>query len=283
MTAFASLNNTELDISLAEVVLIAHDRPQIEVVRREPDGSWSQTQKLNASDPAAGDVFGIYGGLLGNKLFVGAPGHAVGGTLAGAVYEFDRSGTSWVQTKRIDGTTLDSLGFCLAVAHGYVAVTAPRSDTYATKGGRAFLVAVTEFPTARTTARRSRTPTRRTRITTTSGTCASRWVARARSSAVPAVRVPTSRRPRSRSPRSSPRGPYAARVAARAEPAAKDRGPPEGDRLAGGRPLRRPPQPILVPASGQPRDLRRPPSTIASGSNITAGLPAPQPVLGTNS
>lgn len=28
--------------TLAEVVLIAHDRPQIEVVRREPDGSWSR-------------------------------------------------------------------------------------------------------------------------------------------------------------------------------------------------------------------------------------------------
>lgn len=28
--------------SLAEVVLVAHDRKQIEVVRREPDGSWSR-------------------------------------------------------------------------------------------------------------------------------------------------------------------------------------------------------------------------------------------------
>lgn len=117
------------------------------VFDRQPDGSWTQTQKLNPSDPAAGDVFGIYGGLAGGKLLVGAPGHAAGGGLAGAVYQFVRSGTTWVQTKRIDGSTLDSLGFCLAVSHGFMAVTAPRSDKYATRGGRAFLVAVNDVDT----------------------------------------------------------------------------------------------------------------------------------------
>lgn len=114
------------------------------VFDHQPDGSWTQTQKLNPTDPAAGDVFGIYGAIAGGKLMVGAPGHAVGGGLAGAVYQFMRSGPTWVQTKRIDGSTLDSLGFCLHVAHGYMAVTAPRSDKYATRGGRAFLVAVND-------------------------------------------------------------------------------------------------------------------------------------------
>lgn len=36
------LGNYKLIPSLQEVVLVAHDRKEIEVVRREPDGSWSR-------------------------------------------------------------------------------------------------------------------------------------------------------------------------------------------------------------------------------------------------
>ena len=36
------LGNYKLIPSLAEVVLVAHDRREVEVVRREADGSWSR-------------------------------------------------------------------------------------------------------------------------------------------------------------------------------------------------------------------------------------------------
>jgi Uma2 family endonuclease len=36
------LGSYKLIPSLAEVVLVAHDRREVEVVRREADGSWSQ-------------------------------------------------------------------------------------------------------------------------------------------------------------------------------------------------------------------------------------------------
>ena len=55
----------------------------------ESDGGWSQTQELNASDGAEGDVFGSSVAISGSIILVGASYHTEGGhSYAGAAYIF---------------------------------------------------------------------------------------------------------------------------------------------------------------------------------------------------
>lgn len=60
--------------------------------------SWSDQQKLSASDGAASDHFGEAVSLLGDRLLIGAPDANAGGTDRGKAYIFDRVSTTWSQT-----------------------------------------------------------------------------------------------------------------------------------------------------------------------------------------
>lgn len=73
-------------------------------------GSWSEVQKLQPVDLAAGDVFGAPLWLYGQFLFVAAQGQNSG---AGAVYIFQLSGGTWTQIQKISGVAGGVLGFSL--------------------------------------------------------------------------------------------------------------------------------------------------------------------------
>ena len=72
----------------------------------ESGGTWSQTQKLTASDGAANDLFGWSVALDGTTAFVGADG-------ASAAYVFTDSGGTWSQTQKL---TAEGGGFGDSVA-----------------------------------------------------------------------------------------------------------------------------------------------------------------------
>ena len=79
-------------------------------------GSWTEQQKLTASDPAAGDLFGAAVAVSGDVAAVGAYGK---NGSQGAVYVFDRVGTTWLQSQKLtasDGSAGDRFGFSLSIS-----------------------------------------------------------------------------------------------------------------------------------------------------------------------
>lgn len=84
--------------------------------------TWSQVQRLTASDGSSNDGFGISVSLSvnGSVMLVGANGKSVGGNNSqGAAYVFVNNGTSWVQEQRLtanDGSASDFFGRSVAVS-----------------------------------------------------------------------------------------------------------------------------------------------------------------------
>ena len=70
------------------------------------NGTWTQQQKIQASDPQASDYFGYSVSLSGdgNAALVGAYLEDAGGTNAGAAYVFTRSNGTWTQQQKIQAS-----------------------------------------------------------------------------------------------------------------------------------------------------------------------------------
>ena len=75
--------------------------------------TWTQQQKLVASDGAASDWFGWSVSLSsdGNTALIGAPYADPSGTNAGAAYVFTRSGTSWVEEQKLTASDITEHSF----------------------------------------------------------------------------------------------------------------------------------------------------------------------------
>ncbi|MEI7911858.1 MAG: choice-of-anchor D domain-containing protein [Verrucomicrobiota bacterium] len=95
--------------------------------------TWSQQAKLIASDPAAGDEFGISVALNGDTALVGSwLDDTAAGTDAGSAYVFVRSGTSWTQQTKLeaaDTTANDCFGFSVALSGDTALIGALNDDT----------------------------------------------------------------------------------------------------------------------------------------------------------
>lgn len=73
--------------------------------------SWSQQQKLTASDSEDGDNFGISVAINGNTAVVGVPYDVIGGIITqGSVYVYTRNGTTWSEQQHIIGSQTASQG-----------------------------------------------------------------------------------------------------------------------------------------------------------------------------
>ena len=108
--------------------------------------SWSQQQKIQASDAQSSDRFGTFVSISsdGDTAIVGAPGEATGGTNAGAAYIFTRSGTTWSQEAKIVSTDLqseDKFGTSVSISgDGNTAIVgATGEDTTASEAGSAYI------------------------------------------------------------------------------------------------------------------------------------------------
>jgi MYXO-CTERM domain-containing protein len=94
---------------------------------------WSAQAKLEASDGADGDAFGVAVALDGDTALVGANGDATPrGVAAGSAYVFVRSGAAWTEQARLeasDGAEGDVFGFSVSLSGDTALVGALYDDT----------------------------------------------------------------------------------------------------------------------------------------------------------
>jgi hypothetical protein len=90
--------------------------------------TWTEQQKLTASDGAANDQLGSSVAICGDTLVLGAPGDQIGAnTDQGSAFVFVRSGATWTVQQRLtasDGATNDQLGSSAAISGDTVVVGA---------------------------------------------------------------------------------------------------------------------------------------------------------------
>ena len=88
-------------------------------VFRNNTGTWTETQRLTASDTAPGDQFGFAIDLSGRRALIGAPAANIGANIhQGAAYAFGRSEAMWTQTEKLtasDGVAYDQFGQSVAL------------------------------------------------------------------------------------------------------------------------------------------------------------------------
>jgi len=93
------------------------------------DGSWSETQKLVASDGQPVDWFGSAVAVSGSTIAIGAYGaHYDDQAMRGALYVFNPVDGSWTQTQQLvadDGDVGDQLGMSIALSDSTLLASAP--------------------------------------------------------------------------------------------------------------------------------------------------------------
>lgn len=103
-------------------------------------GTWSETQRLTASDAAIGDSFGSAIAIDGPTAIIGAPIKQIGNNAQqGEAYVFEFDGTSWNQTQTLtasDGAALDQFGVAIVVRGDTALISAegkfgPNGEDYA--------------------------------------------------------------------------------------------------------------------------------------------------------
>ena len=105
--------------------------------------TWSQQAKLVASDAQAYDEGGQNVAIAGDTIVVAAPFEDTGGTQAGAVYVFTRSGTTWSQQAKIqasDKSEQDIFGISTAINGDTIVVGATLSYSISPSAGGAAYV-----------------------------------------------------------------------------------------------------------------------------------------------
>ncbi|HKC87766.1 MAG TPA: hypothetical protein VKG02_17405, partial [Blastocatellia bacterium] len=91
--------------------------------------TWSQQQKLTASDGAPEDQFGFSVTISGDTVVVGATGDD---SFRGAAYVFARIGTTWSEQQKLtasDGASGDRFGASVAIIFNTVVVGAPGANS----------------------------------------------------------------------------------------------------------------------------------------------------------
>lgn len=91
-------------------------------------GTWVQTAQLFSSDNTTSSMFGWSVGVDGEVIAVGAWKQASTGTQFGAVYVFERAGSTWGQSFRITppaGDDQEAFGYAISVSNDRIAVGAP--------------------------------------------------------------------------------------------------------------------------------------------------------------
>ena len=104
--------------------------------------TWTQQQKIQASDAEGSDNFGVSVDIDGDTLVVGAWNEDTGASNAGAAYIFTRSGSTWSQQAKLtanDAEADDMFGNAVSVDGDTVAVAAYHEDTTASGAGSVYV------------------------------------------------------------------------------------------------------------------------------------------------
>jgi len=121
---------------------LATDSGSAYVFDRQSNGSWTQSQRLNASDGAAGDYFGFTVSLSGDRAAIGSYMNASSAAGSGAAYVFEKSGVSWSQTQKLiapDGAADDNFGYSVSIDGDRCAIGSWKDDDKGTDSGSAYL------------------------------------------------------------------------------------------------------------------------------------------------
>ncbi len=105
-------------------------------------GVWTEGPTLRPSDPTQYKAFGSSLARQGNWLVVGAIGDYQTASNAGAVYVFERVGTTWVERQKLlanDGTVSARFGNSVAIDGNYIVVGASNGNGKATQSGAAYV------------------------------------------------------------------------------------------------------------------------------------------------
>jgi hypothetical protein len=100
--------------------------------------SWNLQQQFTTHDVAADQNLGFTVGISGNTIVASAIGESVGAHSKGAVFIFDRNGTTWSQTKRIveqGGNKVDAYGMRVVIEGDTIVVGNIADSTVATFAG----------------------------------------------------------------------------------------------------------------------------------------------------
>jgi hypothetical protein len=109
-----------------------------------PTALFEEVQKILADDAAAGDQFGYSVSISGDYAIVGAYREDAGGSNAGAVYIFNRTGTNtWDAGTKIvadDAAAGDYFGHSVSISGDYAVVGAHYEDGGGTNAGAGYII-----------------------------------------------------------------------------------------------------------------------------------------------
>ena len=105
-------------------------------------GSWTQVQKLTASDGASWDKFGHALALSGTDILIGAPGDDDNSESSGSAYLYTNNGSSWIQSQKFlasDGAYADYFGNSVSINGNYIVIGAYGNDYLGISSGASYL------------------------------------------------------------------------------------------------------------------------------------------------
>ena len=104
---------------------------------------WVEQQKLfDANDPCYGDDFGWTVAIKNDTILAGCPYDYIDGNKTGSVFEFIRTGTSWVQNDRLaaaDSNTDDKFGSSVALSGRNIFIGSPYNVNNSKQTGSAYI------------------------------------------------------------------------------------------------------------------------------------------------
>ena len=107
------------------------------------DAGWVEQQKLfDANSPAYGEDFGWSVAIKNDTILAGCVNDSVNGKQAGAVFEFVRTGTTWIQSDRLtagDANANDEFGKSVALAGPHIVIGAPYNFNDGNSTGSTYL------------------------------------------------------------------------------------------------------------------------------------------------
>ncbi|MEM8488461.1 MAG: T9SS type A sorting domain-containing protein, partial [Bacteroidota bacterium] len=104
--------------------------------------SWTETQKLTASDGAVSDQFGRSVSLSGDRALIGAVLDDDNGLSSGSAYVFDFDGSSWTETEKLtasDGAVSDQFGYSVSLSGDRALIGAFGDDDNGSDSGSAYV------------------------------------------------------------------------------------------------------------------------------------------------
>jgi hypothetical protein len=112
------------------------------VFKRDSVLGWVETAKLTASDPGAGNEFGISVGITPGFAMIGAWLDTVNGDSSGSAYIFAETGSTWTEYVKIvpsDGRNRDQFGRDVAISTTDAVAGALLSDGMVSRAGAAYI------------------------------------------------------------------------------------------------------------------------------------------------